>query len=113
MIHALQRNFFFIWILVLLGVALVLTLTLTGCSAKTESVPVEGKATNVLSPDSGCADSDNGTNLEIKGIATFNGTSKDDECVGPFLVEYYCDNGKMANQNFKCNCSKGKCVSKS
>jgi hypothetical protein len=107
---SIQHNFLFIWIAVLLGMALVLSLTLSGCSSGLRTnVPVDGKATNVLNDANGCVDSDGGINKDVKGEVTFNGNVTKDECVGPFLVEYYCDNGKPSNQNFKCDCSKGIC----
>jgi len=108
MTHTIQRNFFFIWILVLLGVAIVLTLTLTGCSGI--SAPVDGKATSVLSqPQADCTDSDGGINKDVQGTVVSNGIKRTDLCYGPFVVEYYCDNGKLANVNVRCNCSEGKC----
>ena len=112
MLQGLQRNYFFVWVIMLLGIALVLTLTVASCSSKSGlqigpsgNVPVEGRATNLL-----CVDSDNGINTAEKGNATYRGNLSKDECFGPYLVEYYCDSGKLANKNIKCNCSKGKCV---
>ena len=115
MLHALQRNFFSIWIFVLLGIAIALTLTFTGCSSGSEvKLPVEGRATSVLGEEApagtACHDSDGGINKEIRGTVTFGNRTVSDECVGPFLVEYYCDDGRLANQNIRCDCSAGKCI---
>jgi len=114
MIHAIQRNFFFIWIFVLLGIVLVLTLTLTGCSSGIKTgIPIEGKAAAVLNNQqqiqSGCTDSDGGINKEVKGTVVADGIKRSDLCYGPYVVEYYCDNGKLANVNVKCECNEGKC----
>ncbi len=120
MFNHIQRNFLFVWVLVLLGIALVLSLTFTGCSVKTPELPVEGKASGVLNEGTGsaeetavvanCEDSDNGLNKEVKGTVRVEGMRRMDKCFGPFLVEYYCEEGEIANQNFRCECSEGKCV---
>ncbi len=115
MMHPIQRNFLFLWILMLLSMALVLSLTFTGCSGNTVSAPVQGKATSALGNSApvqaGCSDSDNGIDQSVKGIVTVGGTGYADKCVGPFLVEYYCEDGKMTSKNIRCECSKGQCVS--
>ena len=116
MTHTVQRNFLFIWILVLLSMALVLSLTFTGCSSNIKvnsgnnsQAAAQPTATgNAIA--TGCSDTDGGQDQNVKGIVTLNGETKDDTCVGPFLVEYYCEGDTIANKNIKCECSKGKCV---
>ena len=59
-----------------------------------------------------CTDSDNGINSSAEGEVTINGSTLVDKCVGPFLIEYYCEDGKITSQNFRCEkgCSKGVCI---
>lgn len=113
MTHTVQRNFLFIWIIMLLGMALVLSLTFTGCSSNIQ-VSSENKSqassTTGNAVATGCSDTDGGQDQNVKGFITLNGETKDDTCIGPFLVEYYCDGDTIANKNIKCECSKGKCV---
>jgi len=104
MTRNVQQNFLFIWILVLLGMALVLSLTFTGCSSNIQ-VNSENKSQAAASPTTGnavatgCSDTDGGIDQTVKGNVTLNGEKMDDTCVGPFLVEYYCDGEKIANKN--------------
>jgi len=112
----IQRNFFFIWILMLLGIAIALTLSLSGCSSVVKvNAPVESKATEVLNQaqptqvQSSCSDSDSGIDPKVKGTVTAGEVKRTDTCLSPFLVEYYCDNGEIANKNIRCECSNGKC----
>ncbi len=107
MASSLQRNFLFIWILVLLGLAIVLSLTFSGCSSGTSAnsqnaesppvAPAEGAATSVL----GCTD--------INGTVSSEDETRKDMCIEPFFVDYYCENGKIENINKRCECENGKC----
>ena len=62
-----------------------------------------------------CTDSDGGLEIRVKGTA--NGPNSDgklieatDQCVPPFLVEYYCEDGIVKNRNMRCQvCSMGTC----
>lgn len=114
MTRQVQQNFLFIWILVLLSMALVLSLTFTGCSSNVKvNSGNDSQATATPTGSAvatGCSDTDGGQDQNVKGVVTLNGETKDDTCVGPFLVEYYCGGDLIANKNIKCECSKGKCV---
>ena len=111
-----QRNFFFVWVIMLLAIAIVLTLTLSGCSGQKvgqeSSVPVVGAATHIQGSSQGCTDTDGGKELAAKGIAASGEMSYADKCAGGFLIEYYCEDGKITSQNFRCEkgCEKGACI---
>lgn len=79
----------------------LLAFVFSGCGQK-EMEDVTGEA--VL----GCTDTDGGNNIEEKG--TTNGMS--DECVAGILIEYYCENNQVVNQNHRCpnKCVDGACV---
>jgi len=59
-----------------------------------------------------CTDSDNGVNINMQGKVYFESEGYADECVGGILVEYYCEDQKVANQNIRCEneCVRGKCI---
>lgn len=80
----------------------LLAFVITGCGQK-ETKDVTGKA--VLEQ---CIDTDGGNNIEEKGSA--NGLS--DKCVAGLLIEYYCENNQVVNQNLRCpdKCVDGACV---
>ena len=112
-----QRNFLFIWVLVLLTAAAVLTLTLSGC-AKQEAAPAQQTTQTSAVPSqqnpasvAGCIDSDGGKDTTVKGKVTVGNTSNMDKCADPFAIEYYCNNGQIATQNFRCQngCDNGAC----
>ena len=116
MAQTMQKNFLFIWVLVLLAIAAVLTLTLNGC-AKQETAPATQPAAQAApsqqSPAlvAGCIDSDGGKDTTIKGKVTVGNTSYVDKCADPFMIEYYCENDQAVTQNFRCDsgCDKGAC----
>lgn len=62
-----------------------------------------------------CTDSDGGIEIREKGTA--NGydvegatIERTDQCVPPFLVEYYCEDGIVKNRNIRCQvCDRGTC----
>ncbi|MBW3023235.1 hypothetical protein KY308_03970 [Candidatus Woesearchaeota archaeon] len=118
MFRLIQKNFLFLWVLVLLTIAIVLSLTFSGCSSSeapevseqpqvvAESqpeTPATGKATSVL-----CSDSD-GQDKLTKGRVTVGNISYVDKCASPFLIEYYCEDGAVANKIFRCECEGGAC----
>jgi hypothetical protein len=112
-----QRNFLFIWVLVLLTMAAVLTLTLSGC-AKQEAAPAQQTTQPEAAPSqqnpapvAGCIDSDGGKDTTVRGKVSSGNTSYMDKCADPFAIEYYCDNGQVAVQNFRCEkgCDNGAC----
>ena len=119
MFQTIQKNFLFIWILVLLTIAVVLTLTFNGCSPvttvqKSENTAAAANATipQDLQPQpQACIDSDAGKDTTIRGKVAVGNVSYMDKCSGPFLIEYYCENGNVVTQNFRCEkgCDNGAC----
>jgi hypothetical protein len=115
MIQAIQRNFLFLWILVLLSMALVLSLTFAGCSSSVKTVytPASGQATSPAVAEQpkaiGCEDTDKGIDTTVDGEVVYNGETYRDKCVSPFIIEYYCENGNLASKNIRCECSRGIC----
>ena len=111
-----ERNFLFVWVLVLLAIAAALVLSSctkqetaeqkTTEQAAEETAPVEQSPAQIA----GCMDSDGGDS-SVKGKVTVGNTSYTDKCAEPFLVEYLCENGAVATQNFRCErgCDKGAC----
>jgi len=110
----IQKNFLFVWILVMLAIAAVLTLTISGCSKDTTDItggPVANAPAAVQADASGCVDSDGGKDTAVRGKVTAGNSSYMDKCADPFLVEYYCENGQAETQNFRCEkgCDSGAC----
>ncbi|HLC96705.1 MAG TPA: hypothetical protein VJH97_05270 [Candidatus Nanoarchaeia archaeon] len=86
----------------LLLAGMVLVLFLFGC--KTE---VTG---NVIAET--CTETDAGLDKLNVGTTSTEDVDKTDRCIAGLLVEYYCEDGKITNQNIRCegSCSVGKCV---
>ena len=94
---------------------IILSLILIGCSKGniTGGAAFDVKQTIKQS----CADSDGGKNIDVKGIITVVDENGDDNthadsCVAGLLIEYYCEDNKPLNQNFRCSgkCLNGACV---
>jgi len=85
----------------LIGIA-VLAVVLAGCN-KTE---VTGDAVVDLEQ---CTDTDKGNDITQKGAVNGEFT---DRCVAGILIEYYCEDKKPVNQNYKCQnkCVDGACA---
>ena len=85
---------------------MVLGLFLAGCK---DASMDSGAA--VIELDS-CEDSDGGMDKNVEGTVSVDGKEFDDQCVAGLVIEYYCDNGKAANQNMRCDneCISGRCV---
>ena len=119
MFQTIQKNFLFIWVLVLLTIAIVLTLTFSGCApvatvqnSENASAAANAAASQDLQPQvQACMDSDGGKDATVRGKVSLGNVSYMDKCSGPFLIEYYCENGNAVTQNFRCEkgCDNGAC----
>jgi len=95
---------------------LVLLIVIAGCKPK-EKIVIADKTRATIDATgaypSDCQDSDGGNTPEIRGTVT--GTAdgmafeETDSCVGDFLVEYYCEDGKKTHTNIRCDCEDGAC----
>jgi hypothetical protein len=77
----------------------IMAVVLLGCSKA--SVEGIGSGTDVVKKPSGsgCTDTDGGNNPNAGGQV--NGVR--DTCIGSnMLIEQYCENGKPATQNYRC-----------
>jgi hypothetical protein len=66
--------------------------------------------------DNVCTDSDGGKNYYVKGTACEQNGNLEcatDSCDGDVLVEFYCDDGDLDEQEYECpnGCSDGACIS--
>ena len=98
--------------------AVILVLFITGCKGSitggtvddTEEILAEETA------EDSCRDTDNGIDKENRGtVSGFIDGEKyemQDKCIAGLLIEYYCENSKPLNQNFRCEdkCLNGACV---
>ncbi|MBW2980320.1 hypothetical protein KY360_02795 [Candidatus Woesearchaeota archaeon] len=91
---------------------LVLLVVLAGCRPKEKIVIADktGAMTKSMGgPSLNCQDSDGGNTPEVKGTVTVTGAEETDSCLGDFLVEYYCENGRKTHTNIRCDCEDGAC----
>jgi hypothetical protein len=93
--------------------------SLTGLATEKDVAETVGVIEEQQEPDGGCSDSDGGITKETAGkvTGTLNGEEYIiyDKCIAGLLVEYFCENNKNVNQNFRCpedtKCAGGACRS--
>ena len=100
---------------------LILAIFISGCQTAENEIIVEtsDKVAEPAATPAGmyCEDTDGGNNKDTAGVVSSvdeNGEEYEfeDDCVVSWLVEYYCEGDRVANQNYVCDndCKKGACI---
>ena len=103
----------------LLTCLLVGLLVLAGCTGTITGVTVSDLPEEQVAPEEpACTETDDGIDPYTKGLTKgvdVEGIARErkDKCIPPFLIEYYCEDGIVKNQNARCEyaCYKGECLS--
>jgi len=104
--------------------AVILVLFIVSCSSNNSDEQITGNVVKEIEEEpieqqvetgpTTCEDSDRGIDKEddgkVSGLLNGKVYNYVDRCVGPFLIEYYCEDNKPMNKNIKCNCLAGECV---